>query len=181
MTFVIKGEKQRYLHNKKDHNIQKLYKRLIIEHLLDCPSCAGLANLTNPEALMIPRNSYYQINLIRNRDIMLTWIFLHNKKHRNIQKLYKRLIIEHLLNWQFGQSCAALANLTNPEVLMIPRNSYTVAVYSWSKANNFVIGFYCSCLQILCQIEFSSLANYFRSYRKKQLGKKSVGVYSRRL
>ena len=55
---------------------------------------------------------------------MLTWIFLHNTKDRNIQKLYKRLIIKRLLNCQSGQSCAGLANLTNPEVLMIPRNNY---------------------------------------------------------
>ena len=58
---------------------------------------------------------------------------------------------------------------------------YTVAVYSWSIANNFVIDVYCRCLEILCQIAFSSIANYFRSYRKKQFGIKSVGIYSRRL
>ena len=56
---------------------------------------------------------------------------------------------------------------------------YTVAVYSWSIAKNFAIGFYCRCLDILCQIPFSSIANYFRSYRKKQFGVKSVGIYSR--
>ena len=32
----------------------------------------------------------------------VTWIFLHNEKDHNIQKLYKRLIIERLLNCQFG-------------------------------------------------------------------------------
>ena len=58
---------------------------------------------------------------------------------------------------------------------------YTVAEYSWSIANNFVIGFYCRCLEILCQITFSSIANYFRSYRKKQFGIESVGIYSRNL
>jgi hypothetical protein len=47
-----------------------------------------------------------------------------------------------------------------------------------SKANNFVIGFYRKCLEILCQIVFSSLANYFRSYRILQFGIKSVGIYS---
>ena len=46
---------------------------------------------------------------------------------------------------------------------------YTVAEYSWSIANNFVIDVYCRCQQILCQIAFSSIANYFRPYRKKQL------------
>ena len=46
---------------------------------------------------------------------------------------------------------------------------YTVALYSWSIANNFVEGFYCRCLDILCQIAFSSVANYFRSYRKSNL------------
>ena len=30
--------------------------------------------------------------------------------------------------------------------------TYTVAVSSWSIANNFVIDFYCRCLEILCQI-----------------------------
>ena len=58
---------------------------------------------------------------------------------------------------------------------------YTVAVYSWFIANNFVIGFYCRCLEILCQIAFSSVANYFRFYRKKQFGIESVGIYSRNL
>ena len=29
---------------------------------------------------------------------------------------------------------------------------YTVAVYSWSIANNFVIDVYCRCLENLCQI-----------------------------
>ena len=53
--------------------------------------------------------------------------------------------------------------------------SYAVALYSWYIANNFVIG---RCLQILCQIAFSIVANYFRSYRKKQFGIKSVGFYS---
>ena len=38
----------------------------------------------------------------------------------------------------------------------------TVAVYSWSMANNFVIDFNCRCLEILCQIALSSVANYFR-------------------
>ena len=57
----------------------------------------------------------------KNRGILLT-LFLHNKKDRNIQKLYKRL--ERLLNCQFGHSCAGIANLTKPEVLMIPRNNY---------------------------------------------------------
>ena len=58
---------------------------------------------------------------------------------------------------------------------------YTVAVYSWSIANSFVIGFYSRCLEILCQIAFRNLANYFRVYRKKQFGIKSVGIYNRRL
>ena len=53
----------------------------------------------------------------------------------------------------------------------------TVAVYSWSIAINFVIDVYCKCLQILFQIAFSSTANYFRPYRKKQFGIKSVGIY----
>ena len=44
---------------------------------------------------------------------------------------------------------------------------HTVAVYSWSIANNFVIGFYCRCLEILCRIAFSNVANYYRFYRKK--------------
>ena len=57
--------------------------------------------------------------------------------------------------------------------------THTVAVYSWSIANNFVIGVYCRCLEILSQIAFSSVANYFRSYRKKQFGIESVGIYSR--
>ena len=56
---------------------------------------------------------------------------------------------------------------------------HTVAEYSWSIANNFVIGVYCRCLEILSQIAFSSVANYFRSYRKKQFGIESVGIYSR--
>ena len=55
----------------------------------------------------------------------------------------------------------------------------TVAEYSWPIANNFVIGVYCKCLEILSQIAFSSVANYFRSYRKKQCGIESVGIYSR--
>ena len=32
------------------------------------------------------------------------------------------------------------------------KKKYTVAVYSWSIANDFVIDFYCRCLEILCQI-----------------------------
>ena len=43
------------------------------------------------------------------------------------------------------------------------------------------IGFYCRCIEILCQIKFSSLANYFRSYSILQFGIKSVGIYSRSL
>ena len=35
--------------------------------------------------------------------------------------------------------------------LFTPKD-YTVAVSSWSIANNFVIDFYCRCLDILCQI-----------------------------
>ena len=41
-------------------------------------------------------------------------------------------------------------------------------------ANNFVIDVYCRCLEMLCQISSSSIANYFRSYRKKQFGIKST-------
>ena len=55
----------------------------------------------------------------------------------------------------------------------------TVAVYSWSIANNFVIGVYCRCLEILSQFAFSSVADYFRIYRKMQFGIESVGIYSR--
>ena len=51
--------------------------------------------------------------------------------------------------------------------------------HSLSIANNFVIGVYCRCLEILSQIAFSSIANYFRIYRKKQFGIESVGIYSR--
>ena len=55
----------------------------------------------------------------------------------------------------------------------------TVAEYSWSIANNFVIGVYCKCLEILSQIAFSSIANYFRIYRKKQFGIESVVINNR--
>ena len=34
---------------------------------------------------------------------------------------------------------------------------------------------------MLSQIAFSCVANYFKSYRKKPFGIKSVGIYSRRL
>ena len=54
----------------------------------------------------------------------------------------------------------------------------TVAEYNWSIANNFVIGVYCRWLEILSQIAFSSVANYFRSYRRKQFGIESAGIYS---
>ena len=43
-----------------------------------------------------------------------------------------------------------------------------------SIANNFVIDVYCR-----CQIAFSSIANYFRSYRLLQFGIKSIDIYSR--
>ena len=51
---------------------------------------------------------------------------------------------------------------------------YEAVVSSWSIANNFVQDFYCRCLEILCQIALSSLANYFRSYSLLQFGIKSV-------
>ena len=38
---------------------------------------------------------------------------------------------------------------------------------------------YCRCLEILYQIAFSSVANYSRSYRKRQFGIKSIGIYSK--
>ena len=60
-------------------------------------------------------------------------------------------------------------------------SNYTVAVSSWSIANNFVIDFYHRCLEILCQIAQSSLANYFRSYSLLQFGIKSLGIYNRSL
>ena len=47
----------------------------------------------------------------------------------------------------------AFTDTSDPELLY----SHTVAVYSWSIANNFVIGFYCRCLEILCQIAFSTV------------------------
>ena len=49
------------------------------------------------------------------------------------------------------------------------RETYTVAVYSWSIANNFVIVVYCRCLEILSQIAFSSVANYFEFIEKSNL------------
>ena len=58
-------------------------------------------------------------------------------------------------------------------------NMYTVAVYSWSIANNFVIYVYYRYLEILCQIALSSIANYFRSDSLLQFGIKSIGIYSR--
>ena len=36
----------------------------------------------------------------------------------------------------------------------------TVAVYSWSIANNFDIGFYCRCQEILCQFAFSNISSW---------------------
>ena len=36
---------------------------------------------------------------------------------------------------------------------------HTVAEYSWSIANDFVIGVYCRCLETLSKIVFSSVAN----------------------
>ena len=65
--------------------------------------------------------------------------------------------------------------------MYIFQKKYTVAVYSWFIANNFVIGFYCRYLEILCQVAFSSVAKYFRFYRKKQFGIESVFIYSRNL
>ena len=62
---------------------------------------------------------------------------------------------------------------------MLIGKKHTVAEYSWSIANNFVIDVYCRCLEILYQIAFSRVANYFRSYRKKQFGIKSIGIYNR--
>ena len=56
--------------------------------------------------------------------------------------------------------------------------NYTVAVYSWSIANNFFIGFYCRCIEILCACK---IANYSRSDSILQFGIKSVDIYSRRL
>ena len=35
---------------------------------------------------------------------------------------------------------------------LIVSSNFTVAVYSWSIGNNFVIDIYCRCLEILCQI-----------------------------
>ena len=54
-------------------------------------------------------------------------------------------------------------------------------MYSWSIANNFVIDVYCRCLEILCQITLSSIANYFRSYSLLQFGIKSIGICTRHL
>ena len=65
----------------------------------------------------------------------------------------KQKLLEHNFYLEAQRYCGNLAN-------------YTVAVYNWSIANNFVMGFYCRCLEILCQIAFNSVANYFRSYRK---------------
>ena len=39
------------------------------------------------------------------------------------------------------------------EIYSCIKDTYTVAVASWSIANNFVIDFYCRCLEILRQIE----------------------------
>ena len=49
-----------------------------------------------------------------------------------------------------------------------------ITLLLWSIANNFVIGVYFRCLEILSQIAFSSIANYFRIYRKKQFGIESL-------
>ena len=53
-----------------------------------------------------------------------------------------------------------------------------------SIVNNFVINVYWRCLQVLCQIALRSIANYFRSYRKKSFGIKSadqLGFISKQL
>ena len=65
-----------------------------------------------------------------------------------------------------------------PTIPVPTHTTHTVAVYSWFITNNFVISVYCRCLEILCQIAFSSVANYFRFYRKKQFGIESVGIYT---
>ena len=78
-------------------------------------------------------------------------------------------------------SCSSFAKENERLVNLSKKENCTVAVYSWFIANNFVIGFYYRCLEILCQIAFSSIANYFRFYRKKQFGIESVGIYSRNL
>ena len=57
--------------------------------------------------------------------------------------------------------------MNSEDVFSVKPQNGTVAEYSWFIANNFVIGFYCRCLEILCRIAFSNVANYYRSYRKK--------------
>ena len=56
--------------------------------------------------------------------------------------------------------------------------SFTVAMYSWSIAITLL---WVSTVDILCQIAFSKLDNYFRSYSILQFGIKYEGIYSRRL
>ena len=80
-----------------------------------------------------------------------------------------------------SKGLVGILNSSKKQIKKFDLQYYTFAVYSWSIANNFVIGFYCRCLEIIYQIAFSSLANYFRADRKKQFGIKSVGIYSGRL
>ena len=87
--------------------------------------------------------------------------------------------ISHYSIWNIGN--ISWSKLLNSFCNAMPKNTnwevYTVAVYSWFIANNFVIGVYCRCIESLCQIVFSSIANYFRSYSILEI--KPCGLGSR--
>ena len=70
------------------------------------------------------------------------WVIFHYVKQQ------KRRLVEEPCDLEkafFDKSCEAGSFYTTDTI------KYTVAVYSWSIADNFVIDVYCRCLEILCQ------------------------------
>ena len=66
-----------------------------------------------------------------------------------VQKLLTCYAIAMLTKYEHCQCSMAVQIINGAKFFMKP---YTVAVSSWSIANNLVIDFYCRCLEILCQI-----------------------------
>ena len=105
-------------------------------------------------------------NMIRNK------ISIGGQYFYAVHSIFQK-IQTFILHWRLD---SLESQTSNPCLLWL---KYTVAVYSWSIANNFVIGVYCRCLEILSQIAFSKVANCFKIYWKMQFGIESVGIYSR--
>ena len=131
----------------------------------DCPlSCTEVELATFPsDGFTISSEGCSEVNKPERNLVNLTFVswtvkfFFSTSRLARLETLPSIQNLQRFVTTNKMLSCKDLINFRLNINFFF--KSHTVAVDSWSIANNFVIDVYCRCLAILCQIAASSIAN----------------------